>query len=220
MYFNGCSSSGNISKTFIIEPLSTTGGTPVLSACTAVYTNQIISCSGDTIISLSSGYTEFNNNIIVNGDISGTTLYSGSTNLYDVILSAISQNDVYVTGGTFSGSTLLLTRNDGQNIFSTFTGNTSGDCITDLYVSNIFGCSPITIHDDLIPVTDNVINLGTPLKRYRNINTVSGTTSYWSATTIVHTPILHLGLDLSGNTRQITADNSIIQNDCLLGGTY
>jgi len=31
----------------------------------------------------------------------------------------------------------------------TFTGNTSGTCITDLYVSNVYGCSPITFHDSL-----------------------------------------------------------------------
>jgi hypothetical protein len=30
-----------------------------------------------------------------------------------------------------------------------FTGNTSGDCIIDLYVRNLYGCSPITIHDSL-----------------------------------------------------------------------
>jgi hypothetical protein len=30
-----------------------------------------------------------------------------------------------------------------------FTGNTSASCITDLYVSNLYGCSPITVHDDL-----------------------------------------------------------------------
>ena len=32
--------------------------------------------------------------------------------------------------------------------------------------------------------------------------------------------ILDLGIDLSGNTRQITANNSIIQDDILLGGDY
>ena len=32
---------------------------------------------------------------------------------------------------------------------STFTGNTSASCITDLYISNLYGCSPITVHDDL-----------------------------------------------------------------------
>ena len=30
-----------------------------------------------------------------------------------------------------------------------FSGNTSASCITDLYVSNIYGCSPITIHDSV-----------------------------------------------------------------------
>lgn len=32
---------------------------------------------------------------------------------------------------------------------STFTGNTSATCITDLYVSNVYGCSPITIHNSI-----------------------------------------------------------------------
>jgi len=30
-----------------------------------------------------------------------------------------------------------------------FSGNTSASCITDLYVSNLYGCSPITIHDSV-----------------------------------------------------------------------
>ena len=33
-------------------------------------------------------------------------------------------------------------------------------------------------------------------------------------------PMLDLGLDSSGNTRQITADNSIIQDDDLNGGNF
>lgn len=32
---------------------------------------------------------------------------------------------------------------------STFTGNTSATCITDLYITNLYGCSPITVHDNL-----------------------------------------------------------------------
>ena len=32
---------------------------------------------------------------------------------------------------------------------STFTGNTSATCITDLYVSNVYGCSPITFHSSI-----------------------------------------------------------------------
>ena len=36
-----------------------------------------------------------------------------------------------------------------------FTGNTSGDCITDLYITNLYGCSPITIHDNLQHITSS-----------------------------------------------------------------
>lgn len=133
MYFNNCGNS-SINKTFILEPMSVTGGTPTLSACTALYTNEVISCSGDTIIQLTSGSTIFNTN--------------------------------------------------------------------------------------LVPSVDGTINVGTPVSRFREVNTYSGTSTYWTATTSVTTAMLDLGLDSSGNTRQITANNSVVQNDTLLGGTY
>ena len=125
--------SSDINQTFIIEPLAITS-TTVVSACTAVYTNDIISCSGDSEIIMASGATIFNT--------------------------------------------------------------------------------------DILPVIDATIGLGLPGSRFRVVNTVSGTSTYWTATTSVTTAMLDLGVDSSGNTRQITADNSIIQNDTLLGGTY
>lgn len=104
--------------------------------------------------------------------------------------------------------------------FSTFTGGT-GNCINELYIENLYDCvSGITLHGDITPVTDNTINLGTPIKRFRDINTVSGTTTIWTATTRVYTPELDLGLDGLGNQRTITANNSIIQDDILNGGTF
>ena len=133
MYFNNCGNN-SISTTFILEPISITGGTPVVSACTAVYTNELISCDGDATIQLSSGETIFNTSIM--------------------------------------------------------------------------------------PDIDGGIDIGSPLKRFRDINTVSGTSTVWIATTSVSTPSLQLGLDSSGNTRTITANNSIIQNDELNGGNY
>jgi hypothetical protein len=122
----------DINETFIIEPIVPDNGT--ISACTAVFTNNVISCSGDSQIHLTSGSTIFNTSIV--------------------------------------------------------------------------------------PEIDNNIDAGTPLKRFRDINTVSGTSSVWTSTVKVITPILDLGNDSLGNLRQITANNSIIQNDILLGGTY
>ena len=47
-----------------------------------------------------------------------------------------------------------------------------------------------------------------------------GTSTVWTSTGIIYTPILNLGQDLSGNTRIITAESSIIQDDILNGGSY
>ena len=68
---------------------------------------------------------------------------------------------VGVSGGTqyyklnsspWSGTT------DDWSIFTTdggtFTGNTSGDCITDFYVSNVYGCSPVQFQSPII-IGDN-----------------------------------------------------------------
>jgi hypothetical protein len=123
----------DINETFIIEPENLSGST-IVSACTAVFTNTIISCSGDSQINLSTGVVNFNTNIE--------------------------------------------------------------------------------------PLTDNNIDLGSSPKRFRNISTVSGTSTVWTSTIKVTTPTLDLGLDSQGNSRQITANNSIIQDDSLLGGTY
>lgn len=54
----------DINQTFIIEPQSLTGGTPTISACTAIYTNEIISCEGDAQILLSTGTTIFNTTLL------------------------------------------------------------------------------------------------------------------------------------------------------------
>ncbi len=144
------SNSSNINETFIIEPI-TVDDTPILSACTALYSNNIISCSGNTEIQLST------DNIIFNGN---------------------------------------------------------------LYTDNDLTASNINVISSIVPTQDNIVNIGTPLNRFRDINVYSGVTSIWSATTIVHSPILDLGLDSLGNNRILTADSSILDSDVLLGGSY
>lgn len=124
----------DINQTFIIEPLSITGGSPTLSACTAFYTNSIEGCDNDTVISINENEVSFNNSIT--------------------------------------------------------------------------------------PNIDSTIDIGTPIKRFRTINLVSGSTSFWSSSVSINTPTLNLGFDNQGNYREITANNSIIQNDLLNGGLY
>jgi len=123
----------DINETFIIEPEGNSGST-IISACTAVFTNSVISCSGDSQINLSTGVIEIDSN--------------------------------------------------------------------------------------LEPNVDANLDLGSSVRRFRNISTVSGTSTVWTSTIKVTTPTLDLGIDSQGNVRQITANNSIIQDDSLLGGTY
>lgn len=125
---------------------------------------------------------------------------------------------------------------------STFTANTiniSGDAIIDgniincgtgstIYTETIIACeSGVTINNavtfyptDVVPTSDNLINFGSPTRRFRNVNTVSGSSTVWASTEVIYTPSLNLGADLNGEERLINAENSIIQDDILLGGTY
>jgi hypothetical protein len=98
-------------------------------------------------------------------------------------------------------TTNLLFSCDGSKTF-TFSGNT------------------ITPYKDIVPENDGQINIGTPIRRFRDINTISGTSTVWTSTNEVITPNLNLGVDSQGDLRIITANNSIIQQDTLNGGFY
>lgn len=112
----------------------------------------------------------------------------------------------------------------GGDLFVCGTGST-------IYTTYIEECDPnsgVTINNllrfnsnnTILPTSDDTISLGSPIRRFRNVNTVSGTSTVWTSTDRVITPNLDLGLDGLGNQRTITADNSIIQNDILAGGSY
>jgi hypothetical protein len=81
--------------------------------------------------------------------------------------------------------------------------------------------SGITFNSSTLnPSIDNNFDIGSPVKRFRNINSVSGTTSIWSVCDVVNTPSLNLGIDSNNESRLITANNSVIQYDTLVGGDY
>ena len=119
-------SQSNINETFIIEP--TFVGTDVLSACTAVYTNMLISCSGNTDILLGTDLITINGSLFTDNNVSATTVYSsnyfsGNTNLIDIF----NENDIHVTGGTFNETTGVLTLNFNNNTLINITGFTNID---------------------------------------------------------------------------------------------
>ena len=103
-------------------------------------TTKRIILQGDSLALLSSGHThpisEINNlqssldskfnvtggtitsNVLVNGSLTATTFYGNGQYLTGLVT-----NDFYVTGGTFSGTTLTLNRQNGSVTITGFTDN-------------------------------------------------------------------------------------------------
>ena len=85
--------------------------------------------------------------------VTGGTYSAGTLTLINgsggtITVTGFSSNNIYVTGGTVSTDGLLfLNWNNGGTANPIdlsgliFTGNTSGDCITELWVNNISGCT-------------------------------------------------------------------------------
>jgi hypothetical protein len=115
--------------------------------------------TGTTTDIYTTGFTYSNNNLIISQNegqpdlvviidvMSGLTI-NGSLSATTYLGLPIDP-DNYVTGGTYLNGTLTLDRQNGSltitGFTTTFTGNTSGDCITDLFVSNVNSCSPLHI---------------------------------------------------------------------------
>jgi len=65
---------------------------------------------------------------------------------------------------------------------TTFSGNTSATCINELYISNLYGCSPITIHDNLRHTGSTASGLLSVA--FGNTNLVSGNYSFGHGTSV------------------------------------
>ena len=115
----------SINETYILESID---NADVLSACTALYTSAIISCSGNTAILLNNGIISFNGYITA-PVISGGTFYGDGSHL-----TGLSTQDTFVTGGTYSNGIATFTNNTGGtfNVSGFYTGYTVP---TDVFVT-------------------------------------------------------------------------------------
>jgi len=114
--------------------------------------------------------TTFLSPVYFSGDTyHNASIFSGGTNLLDLFCTkpcgVSADTNTFVIGGNFSGTTLTLIKNNLSTVSitgfthgGTFTGNTSGYCINDLWVKNVHGCSPITIHDNIKSPTGQIVH--------------------------------------------------------------
>lgn len=130
--------------------------------------------------------------------------------------------------------------NSSQSIYKTFifkpieyTGDTTSfSACTSIHTNEVVSCSgdskvqlgagEIRINNDLLPKVDNTTSVGSKQKRFRAINTYSGTASVWTGEVRVVTPTVELVNPdpNSTNDREITYDSSVLNGDTLSGGTY
>jgi len=149
-----------------------------------------LNLSGGTV----SGDTVFEQGLVAL-NFSGDTIYSGNTNL-DIIIRDIANSAV--TGNTNSAEFLPLSGGVGGQYY--FTGNTTGQT---LYIEN-----------DFIPNNDDNSNLGTTIKRFRNLNIVNGVSVNFTAETRLSTLELKLGNTI------VTEDNIILSGNTISGGNW
>ena len=93
---------------------------------------------------------------ITNGASASTIGYvltqTGENGEAEWVINASADTNTYVTGGTLTGTDLTLDWNTGGSANPIdlsgleFTGNTSGDCINDIFIKNIHSCSPLNIN--------------------------------------------------------------------------
>lgn len=146
-------SNSNINKTFILEPLSITGGSTTLTASTALYTNQVKSYSGNTTITMGTNIISFNHDISIEGNVTAEIYYGDGSQL-----SGVAKHDYYTTAVTLDDTILYFNRNDQLSAYTLdlrnllFTGGSgliyarhvlkNTDVINNSLPSNLFAGEP------------------------------------------------------------------------------
>ena len=199
----------NIKQNYIV---TNTNEFETLTACTGIWTSNIYGCSPITVQDqLKLNFVSNNNTlnrILVIDNITGLVQYRN----LNTILSGAS---VVIDFEYDDKNTFIITRSDNVE-FSATINTVTGFTIN----GNLLITGDTETGGDILPTNDSISNIGSQLKRFRDINTISGTSTFWTSTIKVITPSLDLGLDSNNESRIINANNSIIQNDTLIGGTY
>ena len=153
------------------------------------------------------------NNIIIGTNITLPNTRANGINIGGVLFGINTYSNL--AGNPFTGAS--STGKIGINIVTpTEALHVSGNTL----INGQLTADTINATTSILPTQDITVNIGTPTNRFREVNTYSGTSTIWSATTIIYSPTLDLGLDSLGNSRILTANSSILNNDVLLGGSY
>jgi hypothetical protein len=148
---------------------------------------EFLNLSGGTV----TGDTIFTQGVEINS-LSADTYYSGSTPLEQIIV------DLAINSSGITGNYLPISGGTGGPY--DFVGNTTASTI---YAST-----------EISPTIDNNVDLGSPIKRFRNLNIVNGVSVNFTASTKIQTQEIILG------TTSLTENNIILSGYTLEGGSW
>jgi len=123
--------------------------------------------------------------------VSGATIYSGSTDV---------SNLIYNVASSVSNSAKYLPLSGGTGGQYNFTGSTTAST---LYATTL-----------IEPTVDDSVDVGSTFKRFRSLNTVNGVAVNFTATTRVTTPEIVMG------STTITENNIVLSGYTLDGGDW
>jgi hypothetical protein len=199
--------SGNSQLVVLNGDIITTGGT--IDGTGSIYNIDLptfdtkvtgLTYSGDVLTIYQNDGSSYSATVITSTDITITggtydpvtgvaTFYNNVGGNFPVTGFLTGYTDVQVSDLNYVGQTLVLNQTNGTSFSATtpsytFTGNTSGDCITDLFVSNVNSCSPLHIQPlntgDVYIGENGGVNVGigvnSPSAKLHINNTTTGNT--------------------------------------------
>jgi hypothetical protein len=111
-------------------------------------------------------------------------------------------------GSTSSTASDVVIKATGGNIIS-FESDTAS-----LIVGDSLSASSLSMSGDITPDTDNAYDIGTPVRRFRTLNTVNGVAVNFTASTRIKTAQIELGNTI------VTENNIILSGNTIDGGDW
>lgn len=164
--------------------------------------------SSDTLNILSNPITANTEQCILVRSLDGSIKIREASSLISSAVTLQTLQEVMSIGSTSSTiSDVFIETSSGSSI--TFKSDTAS-----LILDNVISATTISLGGDIIPQNDNTVDLGSTIKRFRNLNTVNGVAVNFTASTKIKTSQIELGNVI------LTQDNVILTGQTLEGGDW
>ena len=164
--------------------------------------------SADTFNLLSAPVTANTENSILVRTPDGSVAIRDASTLFNSGATIQDLQGVMSIGSTSSTISDVFIEAAGGNIL-TFKSDTAS-----LIVGDSLSASSLSMSGDITPDTDNAYDIGTPIRRFRSLNTVNGVSVNFTASTKIKTSQIELGNTI------VTENNIILSGNCIDGGDW